>query len=305
LAEKHGVTLFGVSAPYVQSCLKQGLRPKDTYDLSSIKALGSTGSPLSVDGFRWIAEAAGEHIQICSISGGTDVCAAFLGSAPTVPVWMGELSAAALGADVHSYDEQGEDLSDEVGELVITQPMPSMPVMFWNDPEGTRLREAYYEDYPGKWRHGDWVRATPRGSFVIYGRSDSTLNRGGVRMGTADFYAVVEGFDEVADSLVIDTTALGAREEGALLCFLVLAPGATLEEVEPRLRKALRTELSPRHVPDRFVLVEAVPRTLNGKKCEVPVKKILAGVDPAKAVSQGALQNPDALTPFLEMAGAR
>ncbi|WP_181779839.1 acetoacetate--CoA ligase [Pseudonocardia pini] len=305
LAEKHGVTLFGVSAPFVQSCLKQGLRPKDSYDLSSIRALGSTGSPLSVDGFRWIAEAAGEHIQICSISGGTDVCAAFLGSAPTVPVWMGELSAAALGADVHSFDEQGQDLADEVGELVITQPMPSMPVMFWNDPDGTRLREAYYEDYPGLWRHGDWVRATPRGSYVIYGRSDSTLNRGGVRMGTADFYAVVEGFDEVADSLVIDTTALGAREEGALLCFLVLAPGATLEEVEPRLRKALRSELSPRHVPDRFVLVEAVPRTLNGKKCEVPVKKILAGVDPAKAVSQGALQNPDALTPFLEMAGAR
>ena len=304
LAERYRVTLFGVSAPYIQSCLKAGLRPGETHDLSAMRALGSTGSPLSPEGFRWIADAVGPDIQICSVSGGTDVCAAFLGSAPTVPVWLGELSAAALGVDVHSYDEQGRDLHDEVGELVITQPMPSMPVMFWNDPDGTRLREAYFEDYPGLWRHGDWVRATPRGSFVIYGRSDSTLNRGGVRMGTADFYAVVEGFDEVTDSLVIDTTALGAREEGALLCFLVLAPGASLEEVEPRLRKALRSELSPRHVPDRFVLVDAVPRTLNGKKCEVPVKKILAGVEPDKAVSRGALANPDALAPFLAMAGA-
>ncbi|MFC5947226.1 acetoacetate--CoA ligase [Pseudonocardia lutea] len=306
LAEKHGVTVFGVSAPFVQSCLKKGLRPRDSYDLSRMRALGSTGSPLSVEGFRWIAEACGEHIQICSVSGGTDVCAAFVCSAPTVPVWLGELSVAALGADVHSVDERGDDLVSadpvEVGELVITQPMPSMPVMFWNDPDGSRLREAYYEMYPGVWRHGDWVRATPRGSFVIYGRSDSTLNRGGVRMGTADFYAVVEGFEEVADSLVIDTTALGAKEEGALLCFLVLAPGASLEEVEPRLRKALRSELSPRHVPDRFVVVDAVPRTLNGKKCEVPVKKILAGVSPDTAVSKGALQNPDALAPFLELA---
>ncbi|SDH58949.1 acetoacetate--CoA ligase [Pseudonocardia oroxyli] len=303
MAERHGITVFGVSAPYLQSCLKAGLRPRDSHDLSSVRALGSTGSPLSPEGFRWVADAVGEHIQICSTSGGTDVCAAFLGSAPTVPVWLGELSAAALGADVHSFDEQGADLHDEVGELVITQPMPSMPVMFWNDPDGARLREAYFEDYPGLWRHGDWVRATPRGSYVVYGRSDSTLNRGGVRMGTADFYAVVEGFDEVADSLVIDTTALGAKEEGALLCFLVLAPGASLEAVEPVLRKALRSELSPRHVPDRFVLVEAIPRTLNGKKCEVPVKKILAGVDPEKAVSRDALANPDALTPFLAMAG--
>jgi acetoacetyl-CoA synthetase len=302
LAERHRVTLFGTSAPFIQSCLKAGLRPRDTTDLSRLRALGSTGAPLSVDGFRWVAEAAGEHIQICSVSGGTDVCAAFLASAPTVPVWLGELSCAALGADVHSFDSHGRDLVDEVGELVITQPMPSMPVMFWNDPDGSRLREAYHEDFPGLWRHGDWVRRTPRGSFVIYGRSDSTLNRGGVRMGTADFYAVVEGFDEVTDSLVIDTTALGARDEGALLCFLVLADGVRLEDVQPALRRALRSELSPRHVPDRFVVVEAIPRTLNGKKCEVPVKKILAGADPDTAVSRGALQNPDALAPFIALA---
>jgi acetoacetyl-CoA synthetase len=302
LADRHGVTYFGVSAPLIQSCLKAGLRPRERSDLSRIRALGSTGAPLSEEGFRWVADAAGEHIQICSVSGGTDMCAAFLSSAPTVPVWLGELSCAALGADVHAYDEQGGDLYDEVGELIITQPMPSMPVMFWDDPDGSRLREAYYEDYPGLWRHGDWVRRTPRDSFVIYGRSDSTLNRGGVRMGTADFYAVVEGIDEVVDSLVIDTTALAARDEGALLCFLVLAAGAKLSDVEPALRKALRSELSPRHVPDRFVVVDAIPRTLNGKKCEVPVKKILAGVDPDTAVSRGALQNPEALAPFIELA---
>lgn len=303
LAQRRGATYFGTSAPFIQASLKAGLRPRDRYDLSRVRALGSTGAPLSVEGFRWVADAVGEHIQICSVSGGTDVCAAFLASAPTVPVWLGELSCAALGADVRSYDEQGHDLVEEVGELVITQPMPSMPVMFWNDPDGSRLREAYYEDFPGLWRHGDWVRRTTRNSFVIYGRSDSTLNRGGVRMGTADFYAVVEGFPEVADSLVIDTTALGAHGEGALLCFLVLTEGAELADVEPALRKALRSELSPRHVPDRFIVVAEIPRTLNGKKTEVPVKKILAGMDPDRAVSRGALQNPDALAPFIELAG--
>ncbi|HLU57689.1 MAG TPA: acetoacetate--CoA ligase [Pseudonocardia sp.] len=302
LAERHRIGYFGTSAPFIQANLKAGLRPRDDVDLSGLRAIGSTGAPLSVEGFRWIADAIGEHVQICSVSGGTDVCAAFVGSAPNVPVWLGEISCASLGAAVASYDEKGQELVDEVGELVITRPMPSMPVMFWNDPDGARLREAYFDEFPGVWRHGDWVRKTPRGSFIIYGRSDSTLNRGGVRMGTADFYGVVEGFDQVLDSLVIDTTELGARDEGALLCFLVLAEGATLEQVEPELRRALRTQLSPRHVPDRFVVVDAIPRTLNGKKCEVPVKKILAGTPPERAVSRGALQNPEALEPFVALA---
>jgi acetoacetyl-CoA synthetase len=266
-----------------------------------MRALGSTGSPLAPEQFGWIADAVGPHVQICSVSGGTDVCTAFLTSAPTVPVWLGEMSCAALGADVHAVDEEGGDVRDDVGELVIAQPMPSMPVAFWADPDGTRLLEAYFTEYPGRWRHGDWVRATPRGSFVITGRSDSTLNRGGIRMGTADLYAVIEGFDEVADSIVVDTS--GARDEGELLCFVVLAPGAGLDDVEPRLRTALRKELSPRHVPDRFLVVDEVPRTLSGKKCEVPVKRILAGVDPDRAVSRGALRNPDALAPFLKLAG--
>jgi acetoacetyl-CoA synthetase len=302
LAEKHRVTYFGVSAPYVHACMKAGLRPVGELDMSAIRALGSTGAPLSVDGFRWVADAVGKHVQICSMSGGTDVCTAFLESAPTVPVWLGELSCAALGASVAAYDARGSEVVDEVGELVLTKPMPSMPVSFWNDPDGSRLRAAYFADFPGVWRHGDWVRKTTRGSFVIYGRSDSTLNRGGVRMGTADFYAVVEGFEQIADSLVVDTTELGATDDGELLCFLVLVPGATVAEVEPRLRQALRAELSPRHVPDRFIAVDAIPHTINGKKCEVPVKRILAGVDPEHAVSRDALANPDSLDPFVAMA---
>jgi len=304
LADRHGITYFGTSAPYVQACLKEGLRPRDSFALSALRAIGSTGAPLSPEGFDWIADAVGPHIQICSLSGGTDMCTAFVGSSPDVPVWQGEISCLMLGAAVAAYDEYGKELHDEVGELVITKPMPSMPVFFWNDPSGDRLREAYFETYPGVWRHGDWIRITDRGSCIIYGRSDSTLNRGGVRMGTSEFYRVVEGFDEVLDSLVIDTSGAG-RSDGELLCFLVLAGGVTLDAVEPRLRAALRSELSPRHVPDRFFAVDDVPRTLNGKKCEVPVKKILAGVDPGRAVSADALRNPDALRPFVELAAAR
>jgi acetoacetyl-CoA synthetase len=296
LVERHRVTYFGTSAPYIQSCLKARLTPAGSHDLSSLRALGSTGAPLSPEGFRWIADEVGSDVQICSVSGGTDLCTAFVGAAPDVPVWLGELSCRALGAAVASYDEQGKELVDEVGELVITRPMPSMPIYLWNDPSGTRLHEAYYEPYPNTWRHGDWIRITERGSAVIYGRSDSTLNRGGVRMGTSEFYRVVEGFDEVADSLVIDTSS---DTEGELLCFLVLAPGVSLEALEPTLRSTLRRALSPRHVPDRFIQVAEVPRTLNGKKCEVPVKKILAGTPPEKAVSRDALANPDSLKAFL------
>lgn len=304
LAEQHRVTYFGTSAPYIQSCLKAGIKPSAEFDLTALRVLGSTGAPLSVEGFRWIVDEVGKRVQICSVSGGTDLCAAFVASAPDLPVWLGELSCRALGAAVEAYDEAGKPVIEEVGELVVTKPMPSMPVFFWDDKDGSRLREAYFEMYPGIWRHGDWIRITARGSSVIYGRSDSTLNRGGVRMGTAEFYRVVEGFDQVADSLVIDTSAAG-NEDGQLLCFLVLADGAKLEDIEPTLRKELRGALSPRHVPDRFVVVSEVPRTLNGKKCEVPVKKILSGVAPERAVSRDALANPDALRPFVELAQGR
>jgi acetoacetyl-CoA synthetase len=299
LADAEGITYFGTSAPFIQACRKAGLRPGSQLDLTALRAIGSTGSPLSPEGFRWIAEEVGPDVQICSVSGGTDLCTAFVGSAPDVPVWEGELSCRALGAAVVALDEAGAELDDEVGELVITKPMPSMPVFFWNDPDGVRLREAYFDVYPGRWRHGDWIKITPRGSCVIYGRSDATLNRGGVRMGTAEFYAVVEGLDEVLDALVIDTSGAGA--EGELLCFLVLAAGVPLADVEPQLRAVLRRDLSPRHVPNRFIVIDEVPRTLNGKKCEVPVKKILAGVDPARAISSDALRNPDALAPFVAL----
>jgi acetoacetyl-CoA synthetase len=302
LAEQHRVTYFGTSAPYIQSCLKKGITPASQFDLSALRALGSTGAPLAEEGFRWIVDEIGPEVQICSVSGGTDLCTAFVGASPEVPVWIGELSCRMLGAAATAYNDDGKEVFDEVGELVITQPMPSMPVSFWNDPDGSRLREAYFETFPGVWRHGDWIRITPRGSAVIYGRSDSTLNRGGVRMGTSEFYRVVEAFDEVEDSLVIDTTAVG-QPEGELLCFLVLAPGVALDTVEPKLRAELRTALSPRHVPNRFIAVTEIPRTLNGKKCEVPVKKILTGTDPDKAVSRDALANPAALTPFVELAG--
>ena len=299
LAEAEGIAYFGTSAPFIQACRKAGLRPGAELDLSALRAIGSTGAPLAAEGFRWIAEEVGPHMQVCSVSGGTDLCTAFVGSAPDVPVWEGEISCRALGAAVVALDEAGAEVNDEVGELVITKPMPSMPVSFWNDPDGTRLHEAYFDTYPGQWRHGDWIKITPRGSCLIYGRSDATLNRGGVRMGTAEFYAVVEGLDEVLDSLVIDTSGIG--QEGELLCFLVLAAGVTLPDVEPRLRAVLRNSLSPRHVPNRFIVVGEVPRTLNGKKCEVPVKKILAGADPARAVSAGALRNPDALAVFVAL----
>jgi acetoacetyl-CoA synthetase len=296
LASRHKVTYFGTSAPYIQSCLKQGLAPAKDNDLTALKALGSTGAPLSPEGFQWIADSLGTSVQICSVSGGTDLCTAFVGSAPDVPVWLGELSCRTLGAAVESWSPAGEALVEEVGELVITKPMPSMPLYLWGDETGDRMRESYFEPYPGVWRHGDWIRITTRGSAVIYGRSDSTLNRGGVRMGTSEFYRVVEAFEEVVDSLVIDTSS---DREGELVCYLVLAEGVALETVEPRLRSALRSALSPRHVPDRFVVIKEVPRTLNGKKCEVPVKKILAGVPPERAVSKDALANPGALAAFL------
>ncbi|MFJ6670310.1 acetoacetate--CoA ligase [Actinosynnema sp. NPDC091369] len=301
LAEQHRVTYFGTSAPYIQSCLKEDLHPAERHDLTGLRVVGSTGAPLTPEGFRWIASAVGPDLQIASVSGGTDLCTAFVAAAPDLPVWLGELSCRALGAAVESYSEAGEPVVEEVGELVITKPMPSMPVFFWGDEDGSKLRDAYFSTFEGVWRHGDWIRITDRGSAVIYGRSDSTLNRGGVRMGTSEFYRVVEGMPGVVDSLVIDTSGAG-RTDGELLCFLVLDEDVALPDLEPKLKSELRTNLSPRHVPNRFVAVAEIPRTLNGKKCEVPVKKILAGTPPERAVSLDALRNPAALDPFLDLA---
>jgi acetoacetyl-CoA synthetase len=297
LAERVGITSFGVSAPYLQSCMKAGLHPGRDLDLSAMRSVGSTGAPLPPEGFAWVYDEVRRDLMLSSLSGGTDVCTAFVGGVPLLPVHAGEIPCRLLGCKVEAYDEHGRPVVGEVGELVVTAPMPSMPVMFWNDPDGSRLREAYFETYPGVWRHGDWIKITDRGSCVIYGRSDSTLNRGGVRMGTAEFYRVVEEHPGVEDSLVIDTSAAGV--EGRLLLFVVLRDGTSLDEVAADLRARIRSELSPRHVPDEISAIDEVPRTLNGKKCEVPVKRVLAGVPLGKAVSEGALKNPAAMTPFL------
>ena len=299
LAAELGMTAFGVSAPYLQACMKAGVHPGADVDLSALRAVGSTGAPLPPEGFAWVYDEVKRDVMLSSLSGGTDVCTAFVGGAPLLPVHAGEIPARLLGCKVEAYDETGHAVVGSVGELVITRPMPSMPVMFWNDPDGGRLREAYFDVYPGVWRHGDWIKFTERGSCVIYGRSDSTLNRAGVRMGTSEFYSVVEDTPDVLDSLVIDTSAAGS--EGKLLLFVVLRDGADLETVKAELRRRIRTELSPRHVPDEIHAIPEVPRTLNNKKCEVPVKRVLAGVPLEQAVSQGALANPAAMDPFLRL----
>jgi acetoacetyl-CoA synthetase len=296
LAAEVGVTCFGVSAPYIQACMKAGIRPGER-DLSALRTVGSTGAPLSPEGYAWVYDAVKDDVLLASISGGTDVCTGFVGAAPVLPVRAGVIPCRMLGCAVEAFDVAGKPLIGEVGELVITAPMPSMPVAFWNDPDGSRLREAYYDLYPGVWRHGDWIKIEADGSCVIYGRSDSTLNRGGVRMGTAEFYRVVEELPGVADTLVIDTSAAGV--EGRLLLYVVTEPGTDFAALRERIRTAIRHDLSPRHVPDEIVEIPEVPRTLNGKKCEVPVKRVLAGVPVEEAVSEGALKNPAAMAPFL------
>jgi acetoacetyl-CoA synthetase len=301
LAEEVGITCFGVSAPYIQACMKAELHPGRDFDLSAMRSVGSTGAPLPPEGFAWVYDEVGGDLMLSSLSGGTDVCTAFVGGVPLLPVHAGEIPCRLLACKVEAFDEHARPVVGEVGELVITEPMPSMPVMFWNDPDGARLREAYFETYPGVWRHGDWIKVTERGSCIIYGRSDSTLNRGGVRMGTSEFYRVVEELVDVEDSLVIDTSAAGV--EGRLLLFVVLRAGASAESVSNELKQRIRSQLSPRHVPDEITAIPEVPRTLNGKKCEVPVKRVLAGVPLDKAVSQGALKNPASMQPFIPADG--
>jgi acetoacetyl-CoA synthetase len=296
-----GVTYFGTSAAFVQACMKAGVSPGAELDLGRIRQIGSTGSPLVPEAYRWLRDKARPGVPVASVSGGTDICGGFLSSSPLLPVHAGELQCAALGVDLHAFDEQGRALTGQVGELVVTQPMPSMPLYFWNDDDGHRYHESYFDTYPGAWRHGDWLELTPRGTGIIYGRSDATLNRGGVRMGTSDFYRAVEEMPEVADSLVVDMSELG--REGRLVLFVVAAPGFTLDEaMTDRIRKLLRTEVSPRHVPDEIIAVDAIPRTLNGKKLEVPVKRILGGMPLERAVSLGAVANPEAFQSFVDMA---
>ena len=277
--------------------MKAGLRPGAEVDLSALRAIGSTGSPLPPEAFGWVYERVKQDLLLGSFSGGTDLCTGFVGPCPLLPVRAGIISGRCLGAEVEAYDDDGKPVIGQVGELVITQPMPSMPVGFWNDPGGTRYRESYFDTYPGVWRHGDWIELLADGGCVIYGRSDATLNRGGVRMGTSEFYRVVEGFPEVADSLVVDTGRLGA--EGRLILYVVPAAGGELDDdLAARLRAALRSQLSPRHVPDEIHQVPGIPRTLSGKKLEVPVRKILLGTEPERAADPNALANPEVLAYF-------
>ena len=302
LAERAGVTMFGTSASYIAACMKAGLEPGAGRDLGRLGAVGSTGSPLSPEGFDWVYEHLGRDTWLFSTSGGTDLCTAFVGGVALLPVYRGELQGRALGAAVEAWDEAGASVTDEVGELVVTEPMPSMPVCFWGDEDGSRYRASYFEMFPGVWRHGDWIEITSRGTAIIYGRSDSTINRSGVRMGTSEIYRAVLSIDTIVDALVVDVPRPGT--EGWMPLFVVLREGAELDEELPReIARRVRERCSPRHVPDEVFQIAEVPRTLSGKALEVPVKRILMGTPAEKAASRDSLANPAALDYFVEMAG--
>jgi acetoacetyl-CoA synthetase len=301
-AERGGMTFFGASAAYIAGCMKAGLTPGASYALHRLAGLGSTGSPLPVEGFHWIYEQVKRDLWLASVSGGTDVCTAFVGGCPLLPVYAGEIQCRCLGVKMEAFDEGGHPVVEQVGELVITEPIPSMPLFFWNDPDGRRYRESYFEMYPGIWRHGDWVKLTARNGVVIYGRSDSTINRMGIRMGTSEMYRVVEEIPEVLDSLVVDLEGLGGVPYMPL--FVVLRPGAELDQaLKATITERIRVALSPRHVPDDIFVIAEVPRTLNGKKLEVPVKKILLGAPVERAANPDAMANPHVLDYFVELAG--
>jgi acetoacetyl-CoA synthetase len=302
LVARAKVSYAGTGAPYLLACQKDGLRPGAELDLSALRGVGSTGSPLPPEGYRWVYDAVasgkpGADLVLGSFSGGTDLCTGFVGPCPLLPVRTGVIAGPCLGAKVEAFDPAGQPVTGQVGELVLTQPMPSMPVGLWGDATGERYLASYFADYPGVWRHGDWIMMLPGGGCVIYGRSDATLNRGGVRMGTSEFYRVVERLDEIADSLVVDTGRLG--EPGRLILYVVMAPGTELDdELSGRICAALRSQLSPRHVPDEIHQVPGIPRTLSGKKLEVPVRKILLGTPVADAADPDALANPEVLAFF-------
>jgi acetoacetyl-CoA synthetase len=302
LAERTGMTCFGTSASYIAACMKAGVEPGSGRDLSRLRSVGSTGSPLSPEGFEWVYDHVGRDTWLFSTSGGTDVCTAFVGGVPLLPVYRGELQGRALGAKVEAFDEDGNSITDEVGELVITEPMPSMPLYLWGDDDGSRYRASYFEQYPGIWRHGDWIEITSRGTAVIYGRSDSTINRQGVRMGTSEIYRAVQAVPEVVDAVVVDIPRPGT--EGWMPLFVVLAEDAELDDdLVAEIKRRIRELCSPRHVPDAIYAIAEVPRTLSGKVLEVPVKRILTGTAPEQAASRDSLANPASLDYFVELAG--
>jgi acetoacetyl-CoA synthetase len=303
LAARHRVTLFGTSPQYLLGMAKFGVDPS-VHDLSAIRAVGCTGSALPASAHPWVRDHVGERVQLVSISGGTDVVSGFAGGAPTLPVWAGELSAPCLGVALAAYDAEGRPVTDQVGELVVTRPMPSMPLSFWNDPDGTRYREAYFSSYPGVWRNGDWITLTSHGSVIVHGRSDSTLNRNGVRLGSADIHDVVERLPEITEALVI-----GAEEADGgywMPLFVVLAAGAALDDaLRDRIREAIRTGVSPRHVPDEIIDVPGVPHTRTGKKLEVPVKRLLQGAPVEQVVNPATVDHPDLIDHYARLGAER
>jgi acetoacetyl-CoA synthetase len=303
LAAQTGATMMGASPGFLMACRAAGI-DLGGLDLR-VRTVGSAGAPLPPEGYAWVTRQLGPRVQVNVGSGGTDVCSGLVQGNPLLPVRAGLISGRALGVDAHAFDEAGAEVTGEPGELVVTAPMPSMPVGFWGDPDGSRLRASYFARYPGVWQHGDWIVFSPDGSCVVTGRSDATLNRGGVRLGTADFYQVLEELDEVRDSLVVhlDDAAGG---NGELILFVALSEGVDLDDgLRRRLVSELRVQLSPRHVPDLIVAVPAVPRNLTGKKLEVPVKRILQGVPAADVASVDSLADPASLDPFVALAARR
>lgn len=299
--DEYGITLFGCGAAYLINCMKNGLKPRQLGEFKALRAINATGSPLPTDAFHWVYEQVKPDLWLASISGGTDIASGFVACAPTLPVYSGEIQCPELGVAAYAFNEKGEPVEDEVGELVITKPMPSMPVCFWNDPDKQRYYDSYFDMFPGYWRHGDWIRFTPRGTSIIYGRSDSTINRFGIRMGTAEIYRVVETLPEVRDSLVVDLEYLG--RESFMPLFVVLHEGQTLnEDLEKRIKEQVRTKASPRHVPNVVYQVDAIPRTLTGKKMEVPVRRLLLGSAADKVAQPDAMANPESLDFFTRLA---
>jgi acetoacetyl-CoA synthetase len=303
-----GATFFGAGAAFYASCLKADVKPLQVADLSRLRSVGSTGSPLADECYHWVwancPQVDGHDIWLTPMSGGTDFAGAFIAGLPTLPTVAGEMQCRCLGAAVEAWDEQGRSLTDEVGELVCVKPMPSMPLRLWGDADGSRLHESYFDMYPGIWRHGDWIRITPRGGAIIYGRSDATINRHGVRMGTSELYRAVEALPEVLDSLVVDLEYLG--RESWMPLFVVLRPGHTLDEaMTARIKQVVRQALSPRHVPNDVFQVSAVPRTLSGKKMELPVKKLLMGAAPEAVMKRDAMANADCVDWFVALAKRR
>ncbi len=304
LAEKLPIHHFGTSAPYIIACMKRGLDPMKEHDLSALRSIGSTGSPLPADGFDYVYDHISKKVWLCSMSGGTDICTAWVGGNPWKPVIEGEIQSRSLGCAMYAYDEEGSPMEDQVGEMVVAKPMPCMPVFFWGDSEFKRYKASYFEMYPGKWRHGDWVEITSDGGVIITGRSDTTLNRQGVRIGTAEVYQAVDKIESIKDSLIVNVEQSDGGSYMPL--FVIMKPDQKLDEgVRNRIRKQLRKEFSPRHVPDEIIAVKDLPFTISGKKMEAPVKKILMGIPVEKAAQKGAMRNPESLELFVKLASER